>query len=154
MDSIDPERLARLRASAEAARSTHYAPYSGVLVLAAAETASGALGGGSNVENANYTLTKHAEELAVLDALRADPDPPSSGSLTALYVAGPPPCGSCRQFVAEFAAEDGVWIIERVGQPDLHAMPLDTLAIDQEPLVLPFRDALPFTFCRSSIEGE
>jgi hypothetical protein len=56
MREISAQTLTRLRAAAELARRMHYAPYSGLLVLAAAETSDGAVGAASNIENARNQL--------------------------------------------------------------------------------------------------
>jgi cytidine deaminase len=111
MGAIGGERLERLRAFAEAARARSYAQYSNFVVVAAVETVDGGLYGGANVEIANYSLTKHAEEVAVLAAIGAGQGPRGSW-VTALYVGGGPPCGGCRQFVAEFAAADAICAFE------------------------------------------
>jgi cytidine deaminase len=115
MTEVETERLAALRKAAEAARAAHYAPYSKFLILAAAEADDGSVYGGSNVENANYSLSKHAEEVAILAAIGAGQDP-ARPWLKALYVAGGSPCGSCRQFAYEFAAPDAICIVERIDQ--------------------------------------
>ena len=113
---VDDATLASLRAAAAKASVMTWNPYSGYTVLAAVETADGRFYGGSNVENANYTLTKHAEEAAVLAALQ-------DGALARLgrkwlkgvYVSSPEapaPCGGCRQFINEFVAAGAYWVGE------------------------------------------
>lgn len=87
-----------------------YAPYSGYKVGAALLTEKGKLFAGCNIENAAYTPTVCAERVALFNAL-------SSGerNFTAIAVAGGkdgvisgafPPCGVCRQVMAEFCAPD------------------------------------------------
>jgi cytidine deaminase len=116
LKQVEAGRLAALRRVAEAARSTNYAPYSNFLVLAAVEAQDGNMYGGSNVENANFSLSKHAEEVAILAAIGAGQGPERPW-LKTLYVAGGSPCGSCRQFTSEFAADDAICVIEQIGQP-------------------------------------
>jgi cytidine deaminase len=116
MDPASYPNLAELQAAAQAAVRMNWSPYSGYRVLAAVETVDGKFYGGSNVENANYTLTKHAEEAAVLAALQ-DGALERNGRrfIKAIYVtspAAPAPCGGCRQFINEFVAADAVWVGE------------------------------------------
>lgn len=143
------ELLDRLRAAADEARALHYAPYSKVVALAAAMTIDGSIAGGSNVENANFSLTKHAEEIAILRALALDGVPPAAGRLACVYVAGPAPCGSCRQFAAEFGSPDAYWVAEPVDQAELVAGNLADLPHDRRRAVISFADALPLPFTAS-----
>ncbi|QHQ34009.1 cytidine deaminase [Algicella marina] len=92
--------------AALAARENAYAPYSKFKVGAAVRTADGNIYSGCNVENAAYPEGTCAE----------------AGALAAMAVAGGrkvvevlviadtedpiPPCGGCRQKLAEFAAGD------------------------------------------------
>lgn len=87
-----------------------YAPYSGYKVGAALLTEKGKLFAGCNIENAAYTPTVCAERVTLFNAI-------SSGerNFTAIAVAGGkdgvisgafPPCGVCRQVMAEFCAPD------------------------------------------------
>jgi cytidine deaminase len=124
---MDAPRLSALRRAAEAARATHYAPYSHFLVLAAVETKAGIFGG-SNCEIANYSLTKHAEETAVLAAITAGVGPKPVGWLKVLYVVGGAPCGSCRQFVYEFGGTETIVVIEQAEQAELQSASLPALA--------------------------
>jgi homotetrameric cytidine deaminase len=98
--------LNELRAAARAARPAAYAPYSHFTVGAAVETADGRRFTGANVENASYGLTICAERTAVFAAVLAGAQP-----IVAVAVSGPdgvttPPCGACRQVLAEFGAPD------------------------------------------------
>ena len=83
-----------------------YAPYSEYGVGAALRTDGGTVYTGCNVENANYSNSLHAEEVAVGKAVSA-----GDRSFDALAVStaardGVTPCGMCRQTLAEFCPED------------------------------------------------
>ena len=92
-----------LFAAASEARTRAYAPYSDFQVGAALLTEEGVLFSGGNVENASYGLSicaeRNAVSRAVLEghhriravAILVDTDEPT------------PPCGMCRQTLAEFA---------------------------------------------------
>jgi cytidine deaminase len=122
---VTAARLAELRAAAQSARPANYVRYSGFTVLAAVETAEGTFGG-TNVENVNYSLTKHAEEVAVLAAMLAGAGPSGSWIKT-LYVTGASPCGSCRQFVAEFGQPETIVLIDRIEQSEIKSATLESL---------------------------
>ena len=103
MNSPDDAPWNELRAAARDASTRAYAPYSHVLVGAAALTATGSVVVGSNVENASYGLTLCAECSLVSDLVRQ-----GGGRLVALAVVagdGQPlaPCGRCRQVLFEHA---------------------------------------------------
>jgi cytidine deaminase len=106
--------------------------------------------GGSNIEIGNLTLTKHAEEVAILSAFadESEPEPPpvSEVELAAIYIAGSYPCGSCRQFAAEFASKKPVWVIDPIQQQTLRNLSLLDLPDEPEPLVVPFDKLLPSPF--------
>lgn len=108
--------LRRLREAARAAAEHNYARYSGFMIVAAVETTDGQVFGGTNIEVANWTLTKHAEEMAIMQALATrglrEPDAENDRWLKTLYVSGATPCGSCRQFAYEWATEDAVCVVD------------------------------------------
>jgi cytidine deaminase len=93
-----------LEDQAKAAQQRAYAPYSKFKVGAALR-ASGQVFEGANVENASYSLAICAERTAMSAAVLA-----GARSLEEVAVctdASPPssPCGACRQFLYEFAAD-------------------------------------------------
>ena len=89
----------RARETAAAA----YAPYSGFRVGAAVRTASGGIFAGCNVENASYGLTCCAERSAIFAAVAAE-GPGMRIEALAVHADAHsvPPCGACRQVIAEF----------------------------------------------------
>jgi cytidine deaminase len=106
---LAPDLVALLR---QARTATHraYAPYSRFRVGAAVRTRNGGTYTGCNVENASYGLTLCAERSAVAAAVAAEGARMRVVAL-AVAVAGAnsapfPPCGACRQVMAEFAAPD------------------------------------------------
>lgn len=91
-----------LKDAATAVRENAYAPYSGFQVGAAIRGASGAIYAGCNVENVAYPEGTCAEAGAIAAMVAA-----GETRLTEVYViAGSPtpvpPCGGCRQKLAEF----------------------------------------------------
>ncbi|HEY3448847.1 MAG TPA: cytidine deaminase [Myxococcales bacterium] len=91
---------AMLRA-AQTVRKTAYAPYSKFKVGAAVLGGSGKIHVGCNVENSSYGLTVCAERNAIGAAVAAG----ETHILACAIAAGGkpcPPCGMCRQVLAEF----------------------------------------------------
>ena len=92
------------------AREKAYAPYSGYRVGAALLAKSGEVYLGSNIENAAYTPTVCAERTAFFKAVSE-----GETEFSSIAVAGGngdkvggafPPCGVCRQVMAEFCDGD------------------------------------------------
>jgi homotetrameric cytidine deaminase len=81
-----------------------YAPYSGFRVGAAIKLSSGAVVTGTNVENVSYGLTICAERSALVAAVsQFGPGIRIEAIAVAnLNHAASPPCGACRQMLAEF----------------------------------------------------
>lgn len=97
-------------------------------MVAAVETTDGKIFGGTNIEVANYALTKHAEEMAIIQALATrslrEPNGPSDRWLKTLYVCGVAPCGSCRQFASEWATPRARCVIDLPSEGRYRVMPL------------------------------
>jgi len=94
----DRTLLSRAREASEAA----YAPYSEYAVGAALLTADGSVYTGCNVENANYSNSLHAEEVAVGSAIRDGYRSFEAVAVSSAARDGVTPCGMCRQTFAEF----------------------------------------------------
>lgn len=116
--------LEELHAQAMLARERAYAPYSGFAVGAALLTEDGSVVLGGNVENASYGMTICAERSAVVRAL-AEGHRRFGAVAVAADAATCPPCGACRQVLAEFAAAGMTVTFPREGE--VVTMPLDEL---------------------------
>ena len=96
-----------LRQAREAALHS-YSPYSGFRVGAALRLSNGEVVTGTNVENVSYGLTICAERAALVTAVsRFGPEiRVEAVAVVNLNDAASPPCGACRQVLAEFAGPD------------------------------------------------
>lgn len=110
--SIDPALQSLLAAAREVAQRA-YAPYSNFRVGAALRLSNGAVVTGTNVENVSYGLTICAERAAMVRAI-AEHGPQirvEAVAVSNLNDAPGPPCGACRQFLAEFISDGGVSVV-------------------------------------------
>ena len=111
---------ALLVAYARAARVHAYCPYSGFPVGAAQLASSGEVYCGVNCESASYGATICAERAALTAAVTA-----GETAFVALAVAAGeepvPPCGVCRQLLAEFG---DMAVICAAGEPGAQGDPL------------------------------
>ena len=87
-------------------RENAYAPYSKFKVGAALRTKSGAVFAGCNVENIAYPEGTCAEAGAIAAMIAAGETEFTDVAVIAGSPEPVPPCGGCRQKLAEFAAED------------------------------------------------
>jgi cytidine deaminase len=94
---------APLLAAATAVREKAYAPYSRFQVGAALRATSGAVHLGVNVENAAYPEGTCAEAGAIAAMIAAGDRRIAEILVIADCPAPVPPCGGCRQKIAEFA---------------------------------------------------
>lgn len=97
--------------AARAAESNSHHPHSGLAVGAALVFDDGSLYCGTNVESASYGLTQCAERVAIGSAVTAG----RRGLLLAVITSSAeqvlPPCGACRQVLAEFGPEAVVFSV-------------------------------------------
>ncbi|MFT5759874.1 MAG: cytidine deaminase [Alteromonadaceae bacterium] len=82
--------------------SRAYAPYSNFHVGAAAQTTSGNIVNGCNVENASYGLTVCAERNCIAQAVITGEQEFSGMVIYTEQEKLTPPCGACRQVIVEF----------------------------------------------------
>jgi cytidine deaminase len=83
-----------------------YVPYSEYTVGAALRTTDGEVFVGCNIENANYSNSLHAEEVAIAEAVKNGYTDFDRLVVTSGARDGVTPCGMCRQTLAEFCDED------------------------------------------------
>lgn len=102
MKSAEPDLVALARAVREAA----YAPYSRFKVGAALRTPSGKVFVGCNVENVAYPEGTCAEAGAIAAMIAGGERVIAAVAVIADSPAPVPPCGGCRQKLAEFGAGD------------------------------------------------
>jgi homotetrameric cytidine deaminase len=102
------EPLAGLLDQAQRAALHSYSPYSGFRVGAALKLTNGETVTGTNVENVSYGLTICAERSALVRAvIQFGPEIRIEAVAVAnLNDAASPPCGACRQVLAEFIEPD------------------------------------------------
>lgn len=102
MDEKSNDLLQEAREAYESA----YAPYSEYPVGAALETTAGTVYTGCNIENANYSNSLHAEEVALGKALSEGNREFNRLAVASAARDGVTPCGMCRQTLAEFCGEE------------------------------------------------
>jgi homotetrameric cytidine deaminase len=104
-----------LVAAARAAMERAYAPYSRYAVGAALRADDGSIHAAANVENAAYPQGQCAEASAIGAMVAAGETAITAVAVVAERVERCPPCGGCRQRLAEFGAADTVVYL---GRPD------------------------------------
>ncbi len=131
---MDESAWESLKRAATEARANAYAPYSGFAVGAALLTESGAVFKGCNVENASYGATICAERAALAAAVAA-----GERELRALVISSgaqspTPPCGICRQCLAELGPSLSIRSYSSRGQTDYELATLFPEAFDRDQL--------------------
>ena len=87
-------------------RAQAHVPYSEYRVGAAIETVDGTAFSGCNIENANYSNSLHAEEVAIAQAISTGHRNFSRIAVSSDRLDGVTPCGMCRQTLSEFCDDD------------------------------------------------
>ncbi len=94
-----------LLAAAKKVSSHAYSPYSKVKVASAVQITGDKIYSGINIENASYGATVCAERVAIWKAISENPGAKIIEILVHTKADNPwPPCGMCRQVIAEFAS--------------------------------------------------
>lgn len=107
----------KLLDAATTAKNNAYAPYSNFHVGAALMTDSGKIFSGCNVENTSYGLTICAERNAIFNMVAN-----GENKISQILVIGDtnqflPPCGACRQVMAEFSSNStSVFMCNKKGE--------------------------------------
>jgi cytidine deaminase len=125
-----------LLAAATAARQRSYSPFSGFAVGAALLAEDGRIFAGCNVENRSYGLALCAERVAVASAVVAGVRRFAAVAVVAEADPLAPPCGLCRETLAEFCPGDLPLLL---AAPDGRRRETTLGELFPEPFVLPAR---------------
>ncbi|MGB1261328.1 MAG: cytidine deaminase [Cognaticolwellia sp.] len=108
MLNIADNEISMLVDAAKEGFSRAYAPYSNFQVGAAALTSNGKVVKGCNVENASYGLTVCAERNCLAQGVITGEQAFSAIVIYTNQEKLTPPCGACRQVIAEFLPQQGL----------------------------------------------
>jgi homotetrameric cytidine deaminase len=122
--------------AADAAMRAAYAPYSEFKVGAAVRARTGAIYAGANVENVAYPQGQCAEASALGALVAAGETAITAVAVVAEKVEVCPPCGGCRQRLAEFGSADTPVYLGRPGAT---------------PQTITLAELLPLSFGRSEL---
>ena len=125
--------MADLLTLAQTVAARAYAPYSNFQVGCALETVTGRIFTACNVENASYGLTICAERNAIFHAVAEEGPDMKIARLSVVCLGHEfPPCGACRQVIAEFSTPEGNTEV--------------TFLRDSKPVTLTVAELLPASF--------
>ncbi|AKI97218.1 cytidine deaminase [Kosmotoga pacifica] len=119
------EKRTLIEKALEAKRNS-YSPYSKFAVGAALLTEDGEIFQGANVENASIGLTICAERSAIVSAVSHGKTKFRAIAIVGSQKSPTPPCGACRQFMAEF----GDFTVLLIGENEI----LETTVFELLPL--------------------
>lgn len=103
MNYYSTEELVSL---ARGAKENAYQPYSEYAVGAVLVTSDGELYTGCNIETVSFDMCSHAERTAMKSAISDGHRDFELMVISTEEEDGAPPCGTCRQFLAEFCGDD------------------------------------------------
>lgn len=108
MTNLTQAALDKLFELAQQAAQHSYSPYSGFRVGAALQVANGEVVAGTNVENVSFGVTICAERAALVRAVSQFGPEIRVAAVAVANLNGlpSPPCGACRQMLAEFIVPD------------------------------------------------
>ncbi|MGI9469835.1 MAG: cytidine deaminase [Rubripirellula sp.] len=112
MSKLSDRRIEQLALAAVDVCGRAYAPYSQFEVGAAILMQDGQVIAGCNVENASYGLSLCAERAAAAAAVSAGYR--NWRGVAIASVGGVPPCGACRQFLAEFGLNTPIILVNLI----------------------------------------
>ncbi|MCD6196355.1 MAG: cytidine deaminase [Staphylothermus sp.] len=104
-NELQQDKIQELIRKAEEILPNSYAPYSGIHVASAILTDKGNIYQGVNIENASLGLTMCAERTAIFNMVTHGDRKPIIVAIVTDYEEPIPPCGACRQVIAEFNPE-------------------------------------------------
>jgi cytidine deaminase len=114
LENMDPKELVEI---AREAKENAYEPYSEYSVGAAVLTTDGRVFKGVNIENITYDMCSHAERTAIKSAIANGERDFQCLAISTESEGGEPPCGTCRQFLAEFCGDEFV-VYSDIGESD------------------------------------
>jgi cytidine deaminase len=111
---MNPEELVKI---AREAKANSYEPYSEYSVGAAILTSNDSVFKGVNIENITYDMCSHAERTAIKSAIANGEQDFQCLAISTESEGGEPPCGTCRQYLAEFCG-DGFVVYSDMGKSE------------------------------------
>ncbi|MCX6154983.1 MAG: cytidine deaminase [Candidatus Kapabacteria bacterium] len=125
-------------------RKMAYCPYSNFKVGAALRDDAGDIHNGCNIESSDYTLTTHAEMLAIDSMVKSRVGAKIQSLAVALSSKSgyPLPCGLCRQKIAEFSDGDVI----------VYGVNLDELGLVSDIFKTSLNELYPFSFNAINLE--
>ncbi|MBZ5749785.1 cytidine deaminase [Metabacillus rhizolycopersici] len=118
--------IEQLIKEAKAARDMAYTPYSKFNVGAALLTNDGKIYRGCNIENAAYSMANCAERTAIFKAISEGDKNFAAIAVVADTKRPVPPCGACRQVIAELCPKDMKVILTNL-QGDIEELTVNEL---------------------------